>query len=428
MAAWTIRKAGLSNLKISGQIPDYDNLFRIGIRKYLPQLRDILDRGVATLTPLEVQQVVNRHIAVQVASPIDLRLIGRIVLAFLVIAGIGLAWILQLTRMNRRIIQREEALGQSEQRYRQLVESSNDGILVSQDDYLRFVNPAMSRITGYSDTELLGFRVQELVHPEDRETVAENHRRRLEGRESVPAYAFRLRRSDQEWIWVEVGGVCIQWNGRPAALNFITDISRRKQDEEHIQSLVRQLEQERDQARLSALTDGLTGVPNRRHFDQAFEDEVQRFRRSGMPLSLIMIDIDQFKKYNDHYGHQAGDDCLRRVADALVQVVGRRPDMVARYGGEEFVALLPETPAAGAQAVAEKLRHAVEDLGIAHEASDYGPVVTISLGGAVWEGQAVGSPEELVAQADAALYRAKKAGRNRFVMAGGGTDGNRAEA
>jgi diguanylate cyclase (GGDEF)-like protein len=112
--------------------------------------------------------------------------------------------------------------------------------------------------------------------------------------------------------------------------------------------------------------------------------------------------------------------------------------MVARYGGEEFVALLPETPAAGAQAVGEKLRQAVENLGIAHEAADYGPadygpsgygrVVTISLGGAVWEGQAAGSPEELVAQADAALYRAKKAGRNRFVAAWDGASGDGAEA
>lgn len=414
MAAWTIRKSGLSNLKISGQIPGYDNQFRMGVRKDLTRLRDILDRGIATLTPLEVQQVVNRHIAVRVAAQVDWNLLGRILVVFLVVAGAALGWIIQLTRMNRRIAQREDALAQSEQRYRQLVESSRDGIVVSQDDFLRFVNPSMTEITGYTGEDLLRFSIQEMVHPEDRALVDDYHQRRLQGEKGLPLYSFRLRKADGEWIWVEVGGTVIQWNGRPATLNFISDISRRIADEERIRTLVSQLESERDQARKSAMTDALTGIPNRRHFDLALSEEILRLRRSGAPLCLIMIDIDQFKKYNDLYGHQGGDDCLRRVAAALESVAGRRPDLVARYGGEEFVVLLPETPAVGAAVVGEKLRKAVESLSIPHDGADHSPVVTISLGGAVWDARESSSPEDLIRRADQALYRAKKEGRNRY--------------
>jgi len=161
-----------------------------------------------------------------------------------------------------------------------------------------------------------------------------------------------------------------------------------------------------------AYNDGLTGLANRRRFDELFNAEWQRCRRSQRPLALLMIDIDQFKRYNDTYGHLQGDDCLKQVADVLRQGSRRSHDLVARYGGEEFVCLLPECDLEAALAHAQALRKAVEQRGIEHRNADPSPVVTISIGVACRVPDAQSTPQQLLAMADASLYRAKAAGRN----------------
>jgi diguanylate cyclase (GGDEF)-like protein len=161
----------------------------------------------------------------------------------------------------------------------------------------------------------------------------------------------------------------------------------------------------------SAATDGLTGVPNRRSFDDAFELETRSARREGSDLSLLIFDIDFFKGYNDQYGHLAGDDCLRRVASALAAGLHRPGDLFARYGGEEFVALLPQTNLAGALVVAEDLRRAVERLGLENSSSLIGRV-TVSVGAAILSADADAPVTELLGRADQALYLAKHSGRN----------------
>ncbi len=164
-----------------------------------------------------------------------------------------------------------------------------------------------------------------------------------------------------------------------------------------------------------ALLDGLTGVPNRRHFDDLFAEEMRRCLREGVPLSVIMMDIDDFKGFNDNYGHGEGDQCVQRVARALSGAMSRAGDRVCRYGGDEFVALLPNTDATGAREVAEQLRAAVEALAIGHQYSSAAPVVTLSLGTASFDpARDSGSALSLLGQADEALYAAKKAGRNRI--------------
>ncbi|MFK8250716.1 sensor domain-containing diguanylate cyclase [Ancylobacter terrae] len=166
--------------------------------------------------------------------------------------------------------------------------------------------------------------------------------------------------------------------------------------------------------RLSQI-DGLTGIANRRGFDDALDRAVRRARRTGEPLSLLLVDIDHFKGLNDTLGHPAGDAALRRMGVVLREIVHRPYDTVARYGGEEFAVILPDTDADGASHIGETLRMAVAAAALAHPA----PVeVTVSLGCATLAGDAVG-PVELVAQADAALYRAKRAGRNRLMGARG---------
>ena len=172
------------------------------------------------------------------------------------------------------------------------------------------------------------------------------------------------------------------------------------------------LKAQEDFLRSLVFVDGLTGVANRRRFDEALLSEWRQCRRAGTPLALLMIDIDHFKRYNDHYGHPTGDACLQQVAAVLKAAMQRSCDLVARYGGEEFVCLLPGCDQAPALAKAQALQAALAAQGIAHEASPTAAWVTLSIGVAVAQPQAGGSPAALVAAADAALYSAKHRGRN----------------
>lgn len=167
----------------------------------------------------------------------------------------------------------------------------------------------------------------------------------------------------------------------------------------------------RELEHISAL-DPLTGIPNRRKFEEVLHHEWRRCVRSMSPLALLMIDIDHFKDYNDRYGHIAGDECLRSVAAALRERLRRATDLFARYGGEEFVAVLPDTDAPRAMVHAEKLRARLEQIRIPHEGSRE-DCVTVSIGVSAWNRTPIDSPESLVSRADDALYRAKAGGRNR---------------
>lgn len=190
----------------------------------------------------------------------------------------------------------------------------------------------------------------------------------------------------------------------------------------HLAALNRALEEANEQLREAnrrlerlSLTDALTELSNRRHFDEVLEREWRRARRAGSPVSAVMVDLDCFKLFNDTYGHGAGDDCLRRVAATLKGAARRPGDLVARLGGEEFVVLLPGTDADGAEEFAERLRARVEALGIPHAASTAAPVVTCCAGAAtVFPGPGgCEAPRQMMDEADRALYRAKREGRNR---------------
>lgn len=193
-----------------------------------------------------------------------------------------------------------------------------------------------------------------------------------------------------------------------SALRLKFEIDRRETYERKLEALTHQLEQ-------LSLTDALTGVANRRHFDQTLRAETNRATRAGIPLALLMIDIDHFKRYNDTYGHQSGDECLQRVAATLALGATRPGDLVARYGGEEFAIVLPHIDLAGAQIVGTRLCTDIAALAIPHRASLVIPVVTLSIGVAAFTPGANADPQALIATADQALYRAKEQGRNRVV-------------
>ena len=175
------------------------------------------------------------------------------------------------------------------------------------------------------------------------------------------------------------------------------------------------IKRQADAMRELSLTDGLTGVANRRHFNDRLESEWRRCARANLPLSLIMIDIDHFKLYNDRYGHQAGDLCLQEVSAAMKRCAARPQDLLARYGGEEFILLLPQEGPEGAEAVAQRILHEVRKLAVPHEASHTSPIVTVSMGLATamppLERQ---DANALIRSADANLYQAKQGGRNRY--------------
>lgn len=178
-----------------------------------------------------------------------------------------------------------------------------------------------------------------------------------------------------------------------------------------------ELKRHRDMFEQIASLDGLTGIPNRRRFDEVYGREWKRAMRGGQALSVLMIDIDHFKAFNDLYGHGAGDECIKRVATTLAECVRRAGDFLARYGGEEFVGLLTDTSTEGAAAVAESMRRNVMELAMPHERSPAAEFVTISVGAATAVPYTDEAPVALIESADTALYAAKRTGRNRVVEA-----------
>lgn len=202
-----------------------------------------------------------------------------------------------------------------------------------------------------------------------------------------------------------------------SALRLKTEMNRRKEREEDLMVLNERLaEMNRELERLST-TDSLTGLANRRSFNEFLAREWLREQREQKPFSVIMIDIDHFKKYNDHYGHLEGDICLQKVAWALQGTLCRPGDLLARYGGEEFVAILPHTELKGAVELAENFHERIRDLKLPHQDSPVSATITISAGiASVIPDQSL-SPSQVIAMADKALYEAKQAGRNQSAIA-----------
>jgi diguanylate cyclase (GGDEF)-like protein len=192
-----------------------------------------------------------------------------------------------------------------------------------------------------------------------------------------------------------------------SGLKLKQEIDRRKENEKKLLVMNETLQ------RLSFL-DGLTGIPNRRYFDQLLDQEFRRAARGKRWLSMIMMDIDYFKNYNDTYGHQQGDTCLKGLARIFRQALMRPADFVARYGGEEFAAVLPDTDIQGAMILAENIQARLAEAKIVHESSEASDRVTVSLGVGSWIPDPSAKPSDLIIDVDKALYRAKGDGRNRI--------------
>lgn len=234
-----------------------------------------------------------------------------------------------------------------------------------------------------------------------RRTVVAPVSRLVEHAEQVAAgnYAARTEIHSQN----ELDALAAGFNEMSAAI--ARDIAAREHAEAELRAA-------KDKLEALAHLDGLTNLPNRRQFDDRLAKEWRRMQRERQELALLMMDIDYFKGYNDHYGHGGGDECLKQVAAALAGALVRPGDLIARYGGEEFAAILPATDLEGALQVAEHLRGAIEALTLPHERSQVAPHVTVSIGCACIVPAPDKSPAALLESADRMLYQAKTQGRN----------------
>lgn len=276
-----------------------------------------------------------------------------------------------------------------------------------------YIGPQIERLLGWSrDSWTTVDDWATRMHPDDRKYVVNFCV--SQSKAGVDHEAdYRALTKDGGYVWIrDVVHVVRNEKGEVDSLiGFMFDISERKKAEEKVISLQRELE-------ALSFKDGLTGVANRRRFDSSLDIEWASARRSAQPLSLIMLDLDFFKQYNDHYGHMQGDDCLKSVAQTLSLAATRPRDIFARFGGEEFVLLLPETDESAALKVAERCQRMIEKLQIPHAASAAGKFVTVSMGvGTIKQPSVEMEPKHFIDAVDKLLYKAKQNGRNRIEFA-----------
>jgi diguanylate cyclase (GGDEF)-like protein/PAS domain S-box-containing protein len=321
----------------------------------------------------------------------------------LIITVIGYYFVRQLHARQRMAV----ALEAKEADFRLLAEESSDMVTrIGMDERLSYVSPSSARVVGWRPEQLVGSPALAGVNAEDLPRVEALVASLKRGEAADARIVYRSRHREKGEVWIET----TMRVTRKFGTDEITGVVAISRDMTEHKSLEQKL------AALATM-DGLTGLANRRHFDERLEHEWIRARRERTTLSLLLIDVDHFKKFNDEYGHPAGDACLRSVAQVLAAQARRPADLVARYGGEEFVLLLPNTDAEGCGQVAEIIRKSLADIGIVHALNLPSQRVTVSAGGAsVTRPDDATSYPVLVEAADQALYYAKESGRDRFVM------------
>ena len=345
----------------------------------------------------------------------------------------------QIHQLQRQAKVAERALLDREKQYRTIVETVSDIIIrLDVDKKIEFVNPAI-RFLGYEPSEMVGQPIEKFVEEVEGvdydgdltsqiatrgvgpmattnlevNILVEKDSTLWEQNKSVPVLmdAFGLWDVPDEVVFKSggeknfLGTLCIARN--------ITEV---KAMEQELLSAQARLIGAVEELKELATKDALTGIANRRFFDEYLEKEWKRAQRDQYPFSIVMIDLDFFKAYNDTYGHQKGDTCLKEVATTIDEAMKRPADMAARYGGEEFALILPETSSEGAVSLAERLRKSIYDLNLEHKNSSCEPRVTVSMGVATMKVDKESDFANLILKADKALYAAKDSGRNRVSV------------
>ncbi|MCR0980909.1 sensor domain-containing diguanylate cyclase [Roseomonas populi] len=313
----------------------------------------------------------------------------------------------RLIRHAERRRAAERTLAESEAQFRLLAEHASDMVSrIGVDGRIRYASPAAVHLLGLPARALLGRHLADLAEADDRPALQAALDEAAGSRAPADATS-RITKPDGTRGWMETTIQQVRAGNTAEREGFVAvsrDVTERRLIEERMAEL--------------AATDGLTGLANRRRFDEVLATEWLRAARDGTWLAVLLLDVDRFKMFNDRYGHLAGDDALRGVARAVDAAIRRPGDLAARYGGEEFAVILPATDAAGARDVAERIRAIILQTDIPHEANESG-LVTASIGVAAVQPVSAAQPEPsmLVAAADAALYEAKRTGRDRVVQA-----------
>ncbi len=341
VAAYTIRKEGLFNLKIAGEIPAYKNYLRIGVSKGEKTLRDILDKGIDTITPMEVQSVINKYVSIEASTRIDYVLVTRIVASFILLLILALIWNRQLAKLNRELAKREieltglsrqlavdvearkkseEMLKVSEEKYRLLFENAVEAIVVIQDGYIKICNPMTETLTGYSAEAIKNMPFTEFIHPEQRQMLVKKNIKHMKGEPTEKIFNFMMLKKDGTVRWIEMNSIRINWQGSLATLHFLIDITDRKETEDRNYYLM--------------YHDQLTGLYNRSYLTLKMK-EIRDFKDIG----LFVFDIDGLKIVNDTYGHLQGDKLILESAEIIKKAFGNE-DITARIGGDEFIVIV----------------------------------------------------------------------------------------
>ena len=339
------------------------------------------------------------------------------VLATILIFVAIVAWIAtELHESHLERLKTERALRESEVRFRLIAENGSDVVsLYSTDGRIVYISPSCERVLGFLPEEMPRMAPFATVHPQDFDRLQRHFNQLLRG-EPVSSIQVRMLHRTGRHLWLEMmWRSVLNENGEVVKLQVSSrDITESKQNERRLEDAQRKLRQQQDMlqnvnSELTELAahDGLTELRNRRAFEERLEDETRRWRRHGSDVSLVLLDIDHFKTFNDTYGHPKGDEVLRAIGRLLRRSL-RATDFPARYGGEEFAIILPNTGHTGALVVAEQLRRTIEG------ATWEDRPITASIGVATM-GADITNAEELVDCADRALYRSKQSGRNRVT-------------
>jgi diguanylate cyclase (GGDEF)-like protein/PAS domain S-box-containing protein len=293
-------------------------------------------------------------------------------------------------------------------KYQLVTENSRDVLIIADfSGHRTFVSSGCANWSGWNAKELLQHRSLEMAHPEDRPKIQAALQELRNGKDGA-LIEYRAQTREGDYIWIESSLRTIRntvTNIPEGILSSVREITERKLAEQQLQNAYHALES-------LAITDALTGLANRRQFDQTLATEWRRGMRDSKPLSMLLIDVDLFKTYNDSYGHLRGDSCLKQIAEAALAAVARPSDIVARFGGEEFAVILPNTAGNGAIQLARDICAIMRSRHIVHDSNPIG-IVTVSVGCATLVPKFGLQAASIIEQADKALYQAKRSGRNR---------------